>query len=453
MDKLIDKIWGTGNRMVSFIPEKIRYGLIVASLVALNLLFIFQPIVAFSHSGYAALLLFGLAALLAFSLWQLPDKRELNLTLLYTCLAFALCLLANAYFHKAASRALTGVIFLFVLPAIWLVLTIEKNRELLLNAAAWAEVISLYCLLLISLFAAPLYTANYCSILLNPNGLAQVLIPMLPACLYLWEKRASYFFLISAGISLSLILLTRSRTGFICSITIIVFWLLYQILIRNSYKSILKLILACGLAFVLTTLSLNHLSKMILTLEINAKGSAVRYVDAAPVCFEKPEETTSGYRLDKIFDRLDKSLSSESDDVSSGRFAIWQQVGKKLNWQGRPERGRFSVTYGNKTRLTNNPHNVFLYFGFFAGIPTMVCLVGFFLAYIAVVYKRTIHGLLSRKLDAEDLFLLCLGASFFIVANLSGTYAITSSAHSALFWYLVPLAKKYEGGRGLSKKT
>lgn len=443
MNKIIDKVWGTANNIVSCISEKIRFRLMVACLVALNLLFIFQPLMAFRHSGYAAILLFGLTALLAFSQWQLPDRRKLNLTLLYTCLAFAMCLLANAYFHRTASRALTGVIFLFVLPAIWLILTLEKNRELLLNAAAWAEVISLYCLVLISIFTSPLDTENYCSILLNPNGLAQVLIPMLPACLYLWEKKSSYFFLISAGTVLSLIILTRSRTGFVCSATIMIFWLLYQIILKNDYKAILKIILACCLAFILTFLSLNQLSKLILDLEINVRGSAVRYVDNEAIFYEKTEDVTGHYQLDKIFDRLDQGLSSGAD-VSSGRFAIWSQVCKKISWRGRPETSKFSVFYSNKTRLINNPHNVFLYFGFFAGIPAMVCLIFFILAYVVIVYKRTIRGLLTRVLDSEDFFILCLGASFVIVANLSGTYAITSSAHSALFWYFIPLAKKQD---------
>ena len=197
-----------------------------------------------------------------------------------------------------------------------------------------------------------------------------------------------------------------------------------------------------NLHFLLTDLSYSVIEK-----ELEAYNYAYRYVQNDIVKYKSIHDQANDLSPDKqqnnyeLFDRVNTGIS-DNYDISSGRFTIWKEVIKKINFQGNPDNIKFQVNYGGSTKKINNPHNILLSIGFFSGILTMIAMIIFMLIYFYIVAENSIRGSLLKKLNCYDLFLLMIGSTFFVVSNLSGTYTLTTTIHSLLFWQFIPIKRK-----------
>lgn len=437
--------------------KKMRFALLIIFYFSYYILLLLQPLFTLRYLGYFALLVFGLTTALVANremktgIEGIPKNRK---RIAFVLFFLGLWMIVTGFFTRSRGQVFQGAFFGIFVPASWLVTTNRESKKELIRASGLASVGALLFLLVISVCFVPIYPGQYSSILLNPNGLAQALIPMVisTGCLVaenlvqpkktLWGRIGmSVLTIVLFGVSISFMIFTKSRTGLLSLLVVVALCFLYAHF--KTRGSLWKTTVFVVLAFLMlspTLFMLKDVGYGLLKWELRTKGSAQRLIGDEIETYtasadEQIQDIDLSLQTQSFMDRIGKGITDEAD-TSSGRFAIWNVAIKKISFFGRPQYSTFAVTYSNRVHITNNTHNILLQMGYYYGIPGMVLMTLFLILYAWEILRYCVQVVMNGKLDGYTLYLVSTAATFFVVANISGTYELNSTFHSLLFWQL-----------------
>lgn len=434
------------------IKNNVRIIAVAALFSAISFIWILHPAINISIAGYLTIFLTSVAAILSF-------KGNINNTFLDMKLFIYILILSSIIFITAIkfsenNRIILAISMCMFAPFSSFFISKHESKEVFFKGMAYGSAIALGGLFILSVIYAPMFAGRYYSIVLNPNELSTILIPMSMSFIYAFQRyredmqfKKSVFFLLLLGVSFSLIFLSISRTGLLIFAFIICNFIFYLFVNGYGLKKIFKTLLLLTVTFFImvqaSIFSLNTISKGILKYRIGDNHSVYMfyknqhgYVET-DIIKELVKEKEDIYV--KVGDRLSQG-SESGEDVSSGRFAIWNATIKNLNLTGHSKNDEFYIPEIN--RSTTDAHNVFLYIGYLYGIPAMIVWT-LFVAHIAIyVLYKYFRGIKNKKINLEDMLQGSIIGSFLILSMLSTTYTPMGSVIGLLFWISIPWIKE-----------
>ncbi|GEM_PF-3019661 len=443
-----------------------RLGLRVTSFLS-SLIFssafiywILRPALSLQYLGYFFIVAVSLAAMLSIS--QKPAVEKPNKMIL-------LCLLLLGFFYFVAAvrfretgklyRSLSFAVFV---PLIMYLLSGKDSRARFIDAFANGSIVGLIFLSVASAFKAPIFDTQYSSILLNPNYLAATvsvfyvcLIYKLFTSLFSLSKPRVAMLSVCIGISLTLIILSESRTGLLCVAASSIAALIVQISgskRKNKIRKLFKYLIAVALISIIVIpcyhKTISFVSSKIITFDADKTGQASFFtmesyetVDAEDLGKNKNSDATFSESLHSAIKRSGKGIDEDTTDISTGRFGIWKSCIDSLNLRGHSDSEKFYAPY--RDAYINDTHNMFLAVGFGAGYPAMIALIAYMICCF-MLYFRTMRSFLRvGKFDRAAFFFLVFSPVFFIEGMLSDSFLPTLSIVGVPFWFNVPLSREY----------
>ncbi len=216
------------------------------------------------------------------------------------------------------------------------------------------------------------YVTDYSPYYINPNGVSKLFLPGLASAVFLLIKNRNYIRLVYAGIAggiCSIIYLTNSRTGIICSVLIIIIYIAYKVVL--AYKDGKINVEIKGIAvdlLIMVCIGLISVSILIMT--------SVRSLDDVEAARKAVESVTEEQRIEQMSDKelykynlkkqgeeniSDSEVLSSLNSFTAGRIAIWNIYFNNMTWSGEDE-----LLFGR----TEYAHNQYIELSYKAGIPT-----------------------------------------------------------------------------------
>lgn len=300
---------------------------------------------------------------------------------------------------------LHGVVFIFVLPAVLLILSNIKNRKWFFILILKAMMVSFVLFMLASLLFSPVSIAQYAGIFNNPNGMGQYLIVLCAAALFLYgECKCKMIYSVLIGCVICFAILSRSRTTLLSLFVILLIWGCYLLAKKTSVGDCVKLFTIIILCVFCTYFLFSNAQKVTDVLP------RIDYTQQLDLYYDK--EATAGELLLSRITVENKDL----DTYSSGRIAIWKAYIEKLNFSGHGLDDKFEIYPGMENSTAHNSVIQIAYqSGYIAGCMYLIyicvsCLYSFF------------YWIKSRCKDLEQLFGLMISVGYFIVNMLSSAY-------------------------------
>lgn len=330
-------------------------------------------------------------------------------------------------------------------------ITDNFNKIIYLISKAFNVFLTLYFVLSI-LFVA-FSSGQYTGIMINPNGVGQIVAIGFPLNLILIykeedKKNKNRFYYLNLVLCLYFCYLSSSRTGLIALVFLILIKFSMDLFVR---KIDLILILKRTGKFILISFMIiiciniiNHFSSQIVSdvftdsiQQETINNSLTNHIQEN----ENPEKSLSKRVLGK--DKTGNTL----EDYSSGRTGIWKEVLNNMNLLGHPSKEHI-ITERNGD-VGNNAHNTVLQFIYDNGIITGIL----FLSIQIYAYYKLLYIYCKTK-DTKIYFAILIQTSFVITSmfaslNLPFLYLITFIYYSTFILLMLKGNEKYENNRNV----
>ncbi len=432
--KLLDFI----SRMNDKIPSKRKDRILSILFMGYFLCYFFgyelNPSIRFSVITIVGFLITAMMVLVALNTDQKPfvwNKKSVFFLLVLGLSFFSF----GVYFHMVGYIAIS-LLFLVVLPVYYYTAHNNQPKERFPMAFAKGSFYSFVLFLILGFTSGPILEMDqYSSILHNPNGLANYLVVVIPALLYLFFKEEKaiwkYGSLILTGIALVELFFSRSRTGYLIGIALILLFLIVMFINENTkkaLKSILLLVIIVALAFPSTffmlTVAKKWESKQFPQLQLEGYSGKGGGGDVS---------------LEDLLEKgVDRSLKGLSDDgnITSGRSEIWKTYWKEVSFLGH-KKEELEVTISYREYASTNAHNVYLQVAYSAGIIAGVAMLLFVLMLCGYSLKYFFIMLKKKRFNLEWMLTTLLFIGFFFNAITTTGYVPYTYPAALGFWYLI----------------
>jgi len=457
MDKIQQNIYKTifafNNKLNSVLGKKIPQLISIALVCGISLLWILQPYLKLDRIGYLTMFIGIIVTILTVE--AKPRKIIIRKSLLIPLLLLGLCYFVSALLYHDRFRFVVGFYFILIIPFIVLLLSNKKNRGNFLFSFSIGSIISFVIFIVLSLIYAPLTDERYSSILLNPNGLVFVLLPITISILYMLEKAKKYtakiiwyfVLLFLFGVNIAFILYARSRTGLLSVILMFIFLIIYWTITKKKILiQLISLLLAILICIPLSYFMLTDINSHILDLRRMTSPRITvffsmnyKVIESNDILIAQKNTTNLNVVMKNIQKRSTVGISDDSD-ISSGRYRIWESFSNSINWKGHDSQD--GIWISKKNPNSNDPHNMFLKIGYDLGIGGMISMMIFSLIFLIYIFKKLLFYFKARQMEEDELFFYLTSISFFIVAMLSTTFLPFTSILPTIFWCTVPIIRE-----------
>jgi len=431
---------------------KLKGILVITIFVAFSILLVLYPFIHFKYIGYFGILTIIITTMLSgfYSDSILVTKKYLLLPII----AITITYLIFAFVYSDSNRVVMAGYFGVLAPLSSYFLANKESRNFFINNFTKANVIILILLIIVSAIFAPLLDEQYSSIMLNPNGFSTVLTPISYSLLYLFEvykrnqmKIRALLIMLLFGFNCAFMVFSRSRTGMVSLIAIVLLWVIYLICNRINIKRLLcnliLMIIVVSVTLPLATTLLTDVNYSIMNKEAKLTGRYFVFaLERYGVCKSNGESSShvdTKQAINGMVMRTEQG-SKKGEDVSSGRFSIWKSTVKSLNFRGHDKNDVFYVPH--RMDYTNDTHNMYLSMGFFNGYVGLISITIFMAIYLVYLFKLFINSILRRQMKLEYFFTLAVAGTFFIISMLSTTFTPTGSYIALAFWTTIPIFER-----------
>lgn len=334
---------------------------------------------------------------------------------------------------------MNGYIFVLQLPLLYICM----KKDILI------KIIPLYCkafvflssiMLFLFFISAPLTNGQYQGNFNNPNLTGEYLTSVIVCALYLYtvstQRKYKVAYLALFGISLVLIIFTRSRTSILACAFVLVAFFIYALRDKKRFfKSLLCLFIATAVALPSVFFTLSNITPLLSDVT-GLNGELFIRTDDSEGTFDdnriddNSDKTHSlKEELGASSDRLLKGINNDSS-FSSGRAQIWYSYIKNISLK--PHRPELVIFYYDGQELKANAHNSFLHVAYQSGLlPGIV----YFIMYTATGVVALI-ALFKKKTVVENLFSIMVLANSVPYVVLSNTFGPYTSFSLLPFWII-----------------
>lgn len=437
--------------------EAIKVSSIAFIIAMISIMWMIQPAFSFARAGYITLLGLIICTVIAryTNFNNFVISNLFKDPIFYFILLLGISYIASSLIYSDRDRLVMGITIGLIMPICSSILNRDFEKKIFLCGFTIGNVIAFFFLFFASLFFAPkIYTGQYYSILLNPNGLSTALLPMLISSLYLLEinrkkgkKIKVVLHLIILSFIVSFLILSMSRTGLLSFVGVLLIYLLYLLInTRNkmyTLKMVFIIMFLSYLAFSISSLAVTNFSVNILKYRamntnkvyvFNQENSG--YLDSKEVLnsikCKKYKSVESSLEGD-----LEKRLSKGSrtgEDVSSGRVSIWKASIDQLNFKGHSRYDYFYVP--ERDINTNDTHNIYLDMGYFLGIPSIIFMIVIMVFNIYRSLNSFIKGWDTKYVSESQLLTTFVVTAFFILSMLASVYNPIGTIIGMIFWII-----------------
>lgn len=379
---------------VNKVDTKLRDAMVFLSCVACVGFFLvyFNPVykirkeLTLTHMVCSIFLVF----MLVFSIKGRLSEVKWNKWIFYTFFLAGFGVLAISFIHPIGSgyRAYS-LLMMFGFPSIYLVWNNRRDYESLYNKLSAAT--SLVCILY---YLYCFYLANQGNLVLAEDGRVNgtfydanmfSMIGMVALCASLYMllvKRDSIlwfiFSLLSFGSGISITLLGQSRLSILVVLGALFSFTIYYLKTQKSFTASTRISVKFIRSLLLLASLLVFLTAGNLMLTLNSRAIAEREAMANPAdtqtTVEVTEETQAAPSEETAAPDWADRFNTEGQDLdkyTAGRYHMWVNYAKHLNWLGND----FSkVDWGTLTwRTAKHAHNNFLEIAYRCGVP-VACL-------------------------------------------------------------------------------
>lgn len=340
------------------------------------------------------------------------------------------------------SYILLGVVIAGLIPAFWLLIRKEYQKTFF-DAVSLATTIIFIFVTIISIIFVPLSNTQYSSIIGNPNEFGNVLVFFLCCLLYRYSTTGKKRYLFFSAIDVSFVVLTISRTTYLCTIAIILITIVYYVTIKGYKRTIIntvKMITLFLVSFLLLFSLLTYVNSTIRYIEKQTFGSEYIYYaklykyDGSQMSFDDLFKyigirTSKGVNLED-----DKNEDIDINKMSSGRLQIWEGFIDNIGIQGHGIGDKVYIASTKQTGL--DAHNTYLnngyYYGGLAGIAMFIYMIVLFF-YNFLYFTNFVK---CKKSDPKFYLLSMIYISFFILSILSSVFSPFHSMVAFGFWFI-----------------
>lgn len=446
-----------GKNMIRKKSQNFRVFIVAILFFLISCMWMAKPSISIIYSGYINILVALISAIISTLFLKKSKKIKINIIFIMTTVILGSSFILSSYQFSDSNRFVIGICIAIISPIIALLSSHNESREVLYRGICIGVANSMIPLIILSTMFAPLLKNQYYSIVLNPNELSTILLPICISALYLYEyyrtnKRVSVaiYYAILLSIASAMMYLSMSRTGIIALVCTFIIYVISLFIQKNKFVDILKIVLIISFIMFLglktTTFLLNDVSRYIIRYQATNNKEVYMFLNKdyglidSEIVLKHIVTNNEKVDLDNIENRF-LIGSREGEDVSSGRFAIWKSAFKELNFRGHSSADEFFVP--ERDKYTNDTHNFYLLVGYFIGIPTFIISILFYMQIIYISFKKFIYSCRRKlKLKNIDVFMWYIYSAFFILSMLSTTYTLTGSTIGLMFWLTIPIIKE-----------
>ncbi|MBS6798852.1 MAG: O-antigen ligase family protein [Firmicutes bacterium] len=440
-------------RINTFLGETKSLLISVSAFSVLGIALVLKPFFDFQYCGYLAI--FCLAVSVGCAIKKIPENKKVRLQFLIPVMTLGVLYLISAAIFSDGNRIIIGLSFFLMIPIIGIALCEKGNYMSFFNSFGFASEITFIFILIASVIFAPFFDLQYSSIMLNPNGLSETIVPIITGTIWIIEyhgkekikKKVVIFSLILLSFEIVFIILTRSRTGLLALLAILTLWLVFTIIRKRNFLTIIKrigsLLLLCLIALTIITGPLLKVNQIIINKEYSLLGYAVYFTTKDFIKSYNKEEFNSIVSSESqseviggMVDRIEKGKSA-NEDISSGRFDIWKNAVESLTLLGHRSDETFSVPERNLE--TNDAHNMILSIGFQIGYVGSIVAIIFTIVHGICFFGILFRSIKSNNMELKKFHYLIITGAFFTISMLSNTFSPLGSMIGIAFWCAQPI--------------
>lgn len=418
--------------LIGKIPHKVRSCFLTILFCMHFLIYMMKMVMPkelmYSMTTIGGMITSGIIFFLFLNAWKwkkCPKSRILYVLLSIVAVSF---LSAGIVFSVLGYLAI-GCSFIFFI-IIYLFFKEEVYNNLFFHFARGASISLVFCIV-ICIIACPMSGEAYSAFWGNTNLFANYLATMAPCILYMIEKSQNkkiywgYLFLF--GMLFSLILFSRSRTGLLSIIVVLLLWVGYKIFTCGNRKVLLRRIGGVlGIMLIGVPITFGILSNLSYEITQITKVSITEILKKAD--FEETLNNTARRALKGVVD---------DGSFSSGRSDIWADYLNHIEWSGHEKEERVEQTGGRV--YSTNAHNTYLQVAYSAGAIAGVAFLLFMCIILWRGIKRYRRCLQLGIEDTNVLFCITMVMAFFVHSGLASVYAPFTYPITLGFWYSIIL--------------
>lgn len=372
-----------------------------------------------------------------FAIFLYKKEQSLGYISKYVLIAF---LIIGAFYGIAGviyfipTYVMNGYIFVLQLPLLYLCMK-KDILDKIIPAYCKSFVFLSVIVMMLFFISAPLTNGQYQGNFNNPNLTGEYLTCVIVCALYLYavatQKKHKFAYLALSGISLVLIIFTRSRTSILACAFVLLAFFIYAFRCKKRFiKSLLCFAMAAAVALPSVFFTLSNITPLLSDVTgLNAE-LFIRTDDSEEI-FDNNNDKTHSLKeeLGASSDRLLKGLNNDSS-FTSGRTQIWYSYIKNISLK--PHRPELVTFYYDEQELKANAHNSFLHVAYQSGLLSGIA---FIIMYTATGVYALI-ALFKKKIVVENLFSIMVLANSVPYVVLSNTFGPYTSFSLLPFWII-----------------
>ncbi|MEA4921791.1 MAG: O-antigen ligase family protein [Eubacteriaceae bacterium] len=419
------------SNVTSRISEGARYNIMFVSCFLITGICVFNSCYDFFGISVSKSTLTNLSCLLMLVILLMSIDRKVAPVQVNTAFwtAWIICfgmIFLTSFMHPVNHHYfMWSVVCLFGCPAFYLIWQNRQDYDYIFEIVSICAVIMSYVFFFANLFCIPFINdslnVRFVGIASNPNGVGLICVGFFAAALYmsLTGKGGRIFFMISAGISVGLTILSQSRTAELAiamELLVGVIYYLKNYTDINWKKAVTRVVMTLVVLSVTTAAVYSGITAMgKLDLNTYAATEVQQGID------------TAGDR----FNNYNKDLNT----FSSGRIEIWKMYAKEFTFFGKEKPGKGIDSKVPQTRWAHNNYIDISYSsGIFAGLG--------YLIWLLISLGFVIKGVFGRRgKDLSFMFVVMAISGYFVEAMLE-ILMFPATTHLAfiLFISLMPVA-------------
>lgn len=367
---------------------------------------------------------------------RLDKEKNLDKKIVISLMIVGIGFLFTAIYIKNITYFLYAFIFCILFPLFYYNTT-KASLNNIFHGISNGCIISFIVFVICSILAAPLTSSQYCSITGNPNALGDYIVAVICSIIFLIDKYGENKLLyVCFGISIALMIFSRSRTCTISVVIIFFIWIIYIFLLRKyDFKHILTkclkmVVISIVMFFVMFFILYNVTPKIVSFNE--------EYLNIPRIDTEFSDELIDGEleiedMCNLYLNRTEKGIVSGSR-FSSGRTEIWNYYCERTEFWGHKNEMIFKQKNGGFL----NAHNTYLQLWYSAGL---IAFVGFCLFTVMIIWsalKKTKKLYKNKNFDSRYLFVIIISFGFAMRILVSSIYSPFLYILVFMFWIVTP---------------
>lgn len=378
---------------------------------------------------YSVITIIGAALVWGSSLLLLPYSNQkcwISLKQMVIPLIMLSVMTVSAIINRI-DNLLFPFITLVVFPICWSIHIKIKNREIVYLSLSKGILGSFLIFFILSMVFSPITMYQYTGIFNNCNGTAQYLTAVLPCILYLESKQNKRIYLLCAACCCVVMVLTKSRTGLLAMVIIILTWAFFELrneMLNRLIHTVVKRMMLLLLIFLIVFPVFWGINRFFMY-TIQDKYCLNAYEEV----MKERGQTIYDMNFEWLVEDIDERVvvgEQDANEYSSGRIGIWSDYLKEMNLWGH------SIRDDDFARNHSTAHNAFIQIAYDYGLVSGIM----YIVIIAYVSWKTVRSI-WLSFSKEKLYFMTILLGYGVTSMLASSVFPFTYLITCLFYFVL----------------